>query len=189
MCPLIRGAGLYLCKTCRAVRPPRADQPRRETTRHRAQPPGPLAPTDGSRLPIPADPLASTIVRRSRSVAEAGFRAGAARRPAHPTLNRRWPPRGPHPVACRHARSPAGRPLPPGCGRRTPAWTPSPPTNSSCGHPAVAGRATDMADLSTVRSAGHPQFKVTASPTGTDPVRTATAKRRTPPAPSVRPCA
>jgi hypothetical protein len=31
-----------------------------------------------------------------------------------------------------------------------------------------------------------PQFKVTASPMGLDPVRTATAKRRTPPAPSVR---
>jgi hypothetical protein len=55
-------------------------------------------------------------------------------------------------------------------------------------HPAVAGRATDMADPSTVRSAGHPQFNVTAQPMGTDPVRTAAAKRRTPPAPSVRPC-
>jgi hypothetical protein len=60
---------------------------------------------------------------------------------------------------------------------------------SSCGHPALAGRATDMADLSTVRSAGHPQFKVTAQPMGTDPVRTATAKRQTPPPPCVRPCA
>jgi hypothetical protein len=45
-----------------------------------------------------------------------------------------------------------------------------------------------MADPSSVRSAGHPQFKVTASPMGLDPVRTAAAKRRTPPAPSVRPC-
>jgi hypothetical protein len=65
-------------------------------------------------------------------------------------------------------------------------WTPSPPISSSCGHPAVAGRAPDMADLSTVRT---PQFKVTAQPMGLDPVRTATAKRRTPPAPSVRPAA
>jgi hypothetical protein len=46
-----------------------------------------------------------------------------------------------------------------------------------------------MADLSTVRSAGHPQFDVTAQPMALDPVRTATAKRRTPPEPSVRPCA
>jgi hypothetical protein len=33
------------------------------------------------------------------------------------------------------------------------------------------------------------RFKVTAQPMGLDPVRTATAKRRTPPAPSVRPAA
>jgi hypothetical protein len=32
--------------------------------------------------------------------------------------------------------------------------------------PALAGRATDMADLSTVRSAGHPQFEMTAQPMG-----------------------
>jgi hypothetical protein len=49
---------------------------------------------------------------------------------------------------------------------------------------AVAGRLTDMADLLTVRSAGHPQFDVTAQPMGLDPVRTVTAKRRTPPTPS-----
>lgn len=60
---------------------------------------------------------------------------------------------------------------------------------SSCGHPPVAGRTTDRADLATVRSAGHPPFAVTAQPMALDPVRTATAKRRTPPAPSVRPCA
>jgi hypothetical protein len=33
-----------------------------------------------------------------------------------------------------------------------------------------------------------PRFKVTAEPMGPDPVRTAAATRRTPPAPSVRPC-
>ncbi len=55
--------------------------------------------------------------------------------------------------------------------------------------PGSGWRATDMADLSTVRSTGQPQFKVTAYPMGLDPVGTAAAKRRTPPAPSVRPCA
>jgi hypothetical protein len=35
--------------------------------------------------------------------------------------------------------------------------------------PAVAGRPTDMADLLTVRSAGHPQFEVTAQPMGPGP--------------------
>jgi hypothetical protein len=34
---------------------------------------------------------------------------------------------------------------------------------------AVAGRPTDMADLLTVRSAGHPQFEVTAQPMGPGP--------------------
>jgi len=67
-----------------------------------------------------------------------------------------------------------------------PPGHPPPPTSSACGHPAVAGRPPDMADLSTVRTS---QFKVTAQPIGTEPVRTATAKRRTPPPPSVRPCA
>jgi hypothetical protein len=148
--------------------------------------PGPLAPTDGSHLPIPNDPPRLHTRPSARSVAEAGLRAGAARRPARQPWTARWAPRGPRPWRAGHARSPAGRPLPPGCSRRTPAWTPSPPTSSSCGHPAVAGRATDMADLSTVRTS---QFKVAAQPMGTDPVRTATAKRRTPPPPSVRPCA
>jgi hypothetical protein len=91
-------------------------------------------------------------------------------------------------MACRTCPQSGWPPLPPGCGRPTPAWTPSPPISSSCGHPAVAGRPRDMADRSTVRSAGHPQFKVTAQPMGLDPVRTAAVKRRTPSAPSVRPC-
>jgi hypothetical protein len=39
------------------------------------------------------------------------------------------------------------------------------------------------------RSVGRtPQFNVTAQPIGMDPVRTAATKRRTPPAPSIRPC-
>jgi hypothetical protein len=54
--------------------------------------------------------------------------------------------------------------------------------------PGSGCRVTDMADLSSVRSAGHLQFNPTAQPMGLDPVRTAATKRRTPPAPSVRPC-
>jgi hypothetical protein len=81
-----------------------------------------------------------------------------------------------------HAGSPSGRLLPPGCGRRTPAWTPSPLISSSCGHPAAAGRVTDMADLSSVRSAGHPPVHCDRLADGYGPVRTAAAKRRTPPA-------
>jgi hypothetical protein len=79
----------------------------------------------------------------------------------------------------------SGWPLPPGCGRRTPPGhrlrRSVPPADT-----AVAGRATDMADLSTGRTSpvrGDPQ------PMGLHPVRTAAAKRRTPQAPSVRPCA
>jgi hypothetical protein len=53
-----------------------------------------------------------------------------------------------------------------------------------CGHPAAAGRVTDMADLSSVRSAGHPESNVTAQPMGLDPVGTAAAKRRTPQRPA-----
>jgi hypothetical protein len=54
--------------------------------------------------------------------------------------------------------------------------------------PGSGCRVTDMA---TSRASGRPdtpQFTVTAQPMGTDPVRTAAAKRRTPPAPSVQPC-
>jgi hypothetical protein len=65
------------------------------------QSPGPLAPTDGSHLPIPLTHPASTLVRRPRSVAEAGLRAGAARRPAHPTLDRLVGTSKTSPVACR----------------------------------------------------------------------------------------
>jgi hypothetical protein len=88
-----------------------------------------------------------------------------------------------------HARSPAGRPLSPGCGRRTPAWTPSPPTRSSCGHPAVTGRATDMADLSTVQSAGHPQFNRDRLADESGPGPDGDGQAADTPAPSVRPCA
>jgi hypothetical protein len=44
----------------------------------------------------------------------------------------------------------------------SPGHRPRRPIGSSCGHPAAAGRATDMADHSCVRSAGHLQFNVTA---------------------------
>jgi hypothetical protein len=59
----------------------------------------------------------------------------------------------------------------------------------SCGHPG-SGWPGDGHGGPLHRPVGRtPQFKVTASSMGLDPVRTATAKRRTPPAPSVRPCA
>jgi hypothetical protein len=54
--PLALDVGLSPCRACRAIRPPQADKPRRETTRRRAEPPARPAPTDGSRSPIPADP-------------------------------------------------------------------------------------------------------------------------------------
>jgi hypothetical protein len=76
--------------------------------------------------------------------------------------------------------------LPPGCGRRTPAWTPSPADQFLLRTPGSGWPGDGHGDLSTVRT---PQFKVTAQLMGLDPVRTATAKRRTPPAPSVRPAA
>jgi len=89
------------------------------------QSPGPLAPTHGSHLPVPTDPPRLHTRPSTRSVAEAGLRAGAARRPAHPTLDRPVGTSRTSPWRARHARSPAGRRLPPGCGRRTPAWTPT----------------------------------------------------------------
>src|SRR5215217_3076678 len=52
------------------------------------QSPGPLAPTDESHLPKPTDPPRLPQSSVARSVVEVGLRAGAARRPAHPTLDR-----------------------------------------------------------------------------------------------------
>jgi hypothetical protein len=180
--------GLYPCKTCRAIRPPQADQPRRETTDvEQKPPPGPPAPTDRSRSPIPADPPAHPRPSADRW-RKAGLRAGAAGRPAHPTLDRPVGTSRTSPWHAGHARCPAGRPFRQGADARHPPGHRLRPISSSCGHPAVAGRPRDMADRSTVRSAGHPQFKVTAQPMGLDPVRTAAVKRRTPSASSVRPC-
>jgi hypothetical protein len=175
---------------------PLQDAPSDSPTASRSAPPG----TTRRAEPRPArqrrrlggacqDPLTHPLPRSSigpiRGVA--GFRAGTAGRPA-PTPGPPGSTSRTSPWRAGHAGSPSGRPLPPGCGRRTPVWTPSPPMSPPCGDPAAAGRATDMAELSSVRSAGHPQFNVTAQPIGMDPVRTAAAKRRTPPAPSIRPC-
>jgi hypothetical protein len=102
--------GLYPCKTCRAIRPPQADQPRRETTDvEQKPPPGPPAPTDRSRSPIPADPPAHPRPSADRW-RKAGLRAGAAGRPAHPTLDRPVGTSRTSPWHAGHARSPAGRP-------------------------------------------------------------------------------
>ena len=68
-------------------------------------------------------------------------------------------------MACRHARSPSGRALRQGAvaghppGHRLRRSVPPADTSTGC-------RATYMADLSTVRSAGHPQFEMTAQPMG-----------------------
>jgi hypothetical protein len=85
-------------------------------------------------------------------------------------------------MMCRtRPRSPAGHPLPPGCRRRTPTWTPAPPIRPAVDtRQRLAGRRTEP----TSRPSGRPdipQFAVTAQPMALDPVRTATANRRTMP--------
>jgi hypothetical protein len=138
-------------------------------------------------LPIPTDPSASTLVRRPDRWHKQASRAGVARRPA-PNPG---PPSGhleDSPWRTGHGRSQAGRPLRQG---------------AAAGHPPGQPGSADQFLLRTPGSGwpggGHggplerpvgrtSQFNVTAQPMGTDPVRTAAAKRRTPPAPSVRPC-
>jgi hypothetical protein len=133
----------------------RADQPAGDDPPPSS--PGPPASADGREvLADTQQPTAARLLRRPDRWRKQGFGAGAARRPAPKPWTARVDTSRTSPWHTRHARSPSGRPLPPGCGRRTPARTPSPPIRSSCGHPAVAGRVTDTADLSSVRSAGHP---------------------------------
>jgi hypothetical protein len=73
------------CKTCRAIRPPRAAQPRRGLPAE--QRPGPPAPTRGvtCRYPLTHPPPHSSV---NPIGGVAGLRVAAARRPAHPTLDR-----------------------------------------------------------------------------------------------------
>jgi hypothetical protein len=91
-------------------------------------------------------------------------------------------------MACRTWPQSGWPPAPPGCGRRTPAWTTRlrrsvPPADT---RQWLAGWRT----WRTSRASGRPDIPVQCDrpAMGTDPVRTAAAKRRTPPAPSVRPC-
>lgn len=74
------------------------------------------------------------------------------------------PPGGPSrtsPWCAGHAYSPAGRPLPPGCRRRTPVWTPSPPISSSRGpRQRLAGRRT----WPTSRPSGRPDIPSSMGP-------------------------
>jgi hypothetical protein len=81
-------------------------------------------------LPIPTDPPAATLLRppdRWRKQASPPKPLGGPRltldRPVATSRTSPWP--------AGHARSPSGRPLAPGCGRRTLAWTSSPPISSS----------------------------------------------------------
>jgi hypothetical protein len=184
------GVGLYPARPAERFARRKPINPPGDYRRRAEPPPGPPAPTDGSRSPIPADPPAPTLVRRPDPWRKAGFRTGVARRPAHPTLDQpgghledlaRGLPDMPAVRLAARFRQGAAAGHPPGHHLRRSV----PPADTR----AVAGRAMDLADLFTVRSAGHPQFEVTAQPMGLDPVRTATANRRTPPAPSVRPCA
>jgi hypothetical protein len=155
-------------KTCRAIRPPRAAQPRRGLPAAE-QSPGRPASADGWELLAETHrPTRATILRppdRWHKQASAPEPLVGPRR----TLDRPVGTSRTSPWRAGHAGSPSGRPLAPSCGRRTLAWTPSPPISSSCGHPAAAGRATDMADRSSVRSAGHLQSTVTAQPMGSGP--------------------
>jgi hypothetical protein len=91
-------------------------------------------------------------------------------------------------MACRTWPQSGWPPAPPGCGRRTPAWTPGSADQVLLRTPG-SGWPGDGHGGPLERPVGRtPQFNVTVQPMGTDPVRTAAAKRRTPPAPSVRPC-
>jgi hypothetical protein len=91
-------------------------------------------------------------------------------------------------MACRTWPQSGWPPAPPGCGRRTPAWTPGSADQVLLRTPG-SGWPGDGHGGPLERPVGRTrQFNVTVQPMGTDPVRTAAAKRRTPPAPSVRPC-
>ena len=91
-------------------------------------------------------------------------------------------------MACRTWPQSGWLPAPPGCGRRTPAWTPGSADQVLLRTPG-SGWPGDGHGGPLERPVGRTrQFNVTVQPMGTDPVRTAAAKRRTPPAPSVRPC-
>jgi hypothetical protein len=126
-------------------------------------------------LLTPTDPPAPTLLRQpDRWRSRLSHRSRLAARIQPRTA--RWPPPGPRRGVPDTPAVRLAAHFRPGCNRRTPVWTPSPPTSPAGGHPAAAGLATDMADLSTVRSAGHPQFQVIAQPMGLDPVRTAAAQ-------------
>jgi hypothetical protein len=167
---------------------PRADQPRRGL-HATEQTPGRPAPTDGSRLPIPGDPPASTLVRRPDRWREQASAPEPLVGPRTQPWTAWWAPREPRPCLAGHARSPSERPLPPGCGRRTPSLDTVSADQFLPRTPGIGltGRRTWRTSRPSGRRTSPVQGDRLAY--GYAPVRTATAKRRTPPAPSTRPCA
>jgi hypothetical protein len=155
----IPAAGLYRGKTCRAIRPSRADQPHQGLPAAEQSPrPARQRRRRGVACRYPLTHPASTLVRQpDRWRSRLPRRGRSSARAANPG------PPGSHlkdlAVACRTRPKPGS---PPTSARVRPSDTPLDTVSadqSPCGHPAAAGRATDMADLSTVRSAGHPQFR------------------------------